>query len=100
MSAFAALHCKWASLIFRTSIGFSVPALAIRQKASAHMPVWAARRPVFFRYASLGALKIDDAASKRFDRAARAPAFRARRSREEIPMLKSALLVTAGIVLG
>jgi uncharacterized protein (DUF1330 family) len=35
-----------------------------------------------------------------FDRATRAPAFRARIVREEIPMLKSALLVTAGIVVG
>ena len=39
MSVFATSHCRLAFLIFRTSTGFSVPALAIRQKASAHMPV-------------------------------------------------------------
>jgi hypothetical protein len=33
-------------------------------------------------------------------RAPRAPAFRARKQSEETPMLKSALLVTSGIIIG
>ena len=46
MSVFATSHCRLAFPIFRTSTGFSVAALAIRRKASAHIPVWAARRAV------------------------------------------------------
>jgi hypothetical protein len=46
-TSFTAHDCRLAFPIFRTSTGFSVRALAIRQKASAHIPVWVARRAVF-----------------------------------------------------
>src|SRR5215831_16027009 len=47
MSAFATSHCRLAFPTFRTSAGFSVRALAIRQKASAHMAVWHISRSTF-----------------------------------------------------
>ena len=63
-TSFTAHDCRLAFPIFRTSTGFSVRALAIRRKASAHMPVRAARRTVFSEGTHPSALQseIDDAA--------------------------------------